>query len=572
MRSNRSTHIRLRVLGAFFIAGALLLIVRLYFVQIVHSTEYEQDAMGQYVAQTPQTDERGSIFFTAKDGSLIAAAVMQTGWRLAIVPKDILNPESTYAALSSVVPIDRERFSASVAKKKDPYEEVAFRLDDGAAQKIRALKMPGVILAQDEWRFYPGRELASQTVGFVGYKGDIKTGLYGLERAYQDTLAQTVDARSVNPFAEIFGNIGAAVSFDPTTHEGSIITSIEPSVQRQLEDTLAGVMKTYAPKMAGGIVMDPHTGEIVAIATHPNFDPNTYNLVSDQKVFGNPLVEGRYEMGSIVKALTMAAGIDAGAVTPSTRYKDTGCIMKSGKKVCNYDFKARGVVPMQEVLNQSLNTGVSFVADTMDHAVFVRYMRDFRLGEKAGIDVPGEVTGDISALDQPSDVDIASASFGQGIAVSPVAMIRALSALANNGVMSSPHVVKAIRYDSGVTRTVTPPAGVAVLKPESAHTISTMLTTVFDDALLHGAIKQEHYSIAAKTGTAQIAIPGGGGYYTDRYLHSFFGYFPSHDPKYIVFLFTVEPHGAEFASATLAHPFLDITQFLIHYYAIPPDR
>lgn len=570
MRS--STRLRLRLLSGGFVFIALLLGVRLYFVQIVHGSEYSQDAIGQYVEEGPDASDRAKIFFTNKDGTLLAAAVMQQGWRIAITPKDIIDAEAAFATLSAITPVDRDRFMASAAKKSDPYEEVAFHLDDAAAQAIRAKKLAGVLLVQDQWRLYPAHQLAAQTIGFVGYKGDAKVGLYGLERSWQDTLALQSDGRAVNPFAEIFANLGAALSLDPASHEGSIITSIEPSVQRQLEDTLQGVMKTYTPKFAGGIIMDPKTGEIYAMATHPAFDPNTYNLVTDPATFSNSLVEGRYEMGSIMKPLTMAAGIDSGAVTPQTTYNDTGCITKSGKKVCNFDFKARGVVPMQEVLNQSLNLGASFVSDKTGHDVFAQYVRAYRLGEKTGIDLPNEVTGDIRSLSTGSDVDYASASFGQGFAVSPIEMIRALSILADGGKLPSPHVVTGIRYESGITRSITPGASPQVLKPETAETVSRMLVTVFDDALLHGALKQEHYSVAAKTGTAQIGIPGGGGYYTDRFLHSFFGYFPAHDPKFIVFLFAVEPHGAEFASATLARPFGEIEKFLINYYDIPPDR
>ena len=573
MASTNQIRTRLRVLSALFVLGGLLLIVRLYFIQIVHGREYEQDAMGQYVAQKSQTEARGSIFFSARDGSLVAAAVMQTGWRVAIKSSEVKDSDTLYRRLEDITEIDRERYSMAIKKQgKNAHTDILFRLDDDTAERIRKLKAPAVVIARDQWRFYPGHELASRAIGFVGYKGDSKTGLYGLERSFEDTLARKQDGRAVNPFAEIFANIGSALSLDPASHEGSIITSIDPSVQATLETTLDGVMKKYTSKLAGGIVMDPHTGEIVAMAARPTFDPNTYNLVDDPSVFSNPLVEGRWEMGSIMKPLTIAAGIDTGSITPTTRYNDTGCIEKSGKKVCNFDFKARGVVPMQEVLNQSLNTGVSFAADKMGHSVFTRYMHSYALDEKTKIDLPGEVQGNLGSLDHASDVDIASAAFGQGIAVSPIEMIRALSALANGGVLPSPHVVKAIRYESGIVRTINPPSGSHVIKSETAETVSTMLTTVFDKALLKGALKQEHYSIAAKTGTAQIAIPGGGGYYDDRYLHSFFGYFPSHEAKFIVFLFVVEPQGVQYASASLARPFLDITQFLIRYYAIVPDR
>ena len=228
---------------------------------------------------------------------------------------------------------------------------------------------------------------------------------------------------------------------------------------------------------------------------------------------------------------------------------------------------------MQEVLSQSLNLGVTYVVDKTGHKEFTRYMHALGLGTKTGIDVPNEVTGDLSPLKEGNApaVNYAAAAFGQGVSVSPIEMIRALSALANGGTLPHPHVVSAIRYQTGVTRTLHATSGPQVYKPETATTVTNMLVKVFDTALLKGVLKQEHHAIAAKTGTAQISKPGGG-YYSDRYLHSFFGYFPAHEPRFIVFLFTIEPHGQEFASATLARPFLDITQYLINYYDIPPDR
>ncbi len=564
---------RTRLIGVFFILAAFLLIVRLYFVQIIHGNVYRQNATAQYVEQSPDTLNRGNIYFTTKDGTLVAAAVMQTGYRVAITPVDIDDAKATYKSLTAITPIDKVRYFASTKKTADPYEEVAFRVSNEAATKIRALKLKGVLLVQDQWRTYPGEDLAASAVGFVGYKGNKKIGVYGLERQYESTLVETTAGLYVNPFAEIFANVGALLSHDPASRQGDIITSIEPSTQAELEKVLDTVMKTYTPRIAGGIVMNPHTGEILAIGMRPGFNPNTYNTVTDPSVFGNPLVEGRYELGSIMKPLTMAAGIDSGAITPQTTYYDAGCIQRSSKTICNYDHKARNTVPMQEILNQSLNLGVTFIADKMGHPAFTNYMKSYGFGDRTGIDLPNEVSGDISTLTngRGPDVNYAAAAFGQGVSVSPIEMTRALSVLANGGVLPTPHVVTGVRYESGITRAVTASSGVRVLKLETARAVSEMLTTVFDTALLKGKFKMEHYSIAAKTGTAQIAIPGQG-YYTDRYLHSFFGYFPAQDPKMIVFLFTVEPHGAEFASATLAQPFNDMAKFLINYYDIPPDR
>jgi stage V sporulation protein D (sporulation-specific penicillin-binding protein) len=200
------THLvaRVRVLYAFFIIASIFLIARLYLVQIVHGDEYRQDALGQYREQSPEAADRGTIYFTTKDGALVSAAAMQSGWRIAIKPQDIENIDETFTALNKLTPVDKERFYASAKKTSDPYEEVAFRVSDTAAKAIRALDIPGVLLVQDKWRSYPGDELAAQAVGFVGYKGNTKVGVYGLEREWQATLSHESDGLYVNPFAENF--------------------------------------------------------------------------------------------------------------------------------------------------------------------------------------------------------------------------------------------------------------------------------------------------------------------------------------------------------------------------------
>ena len=563
---------RTRVLSFLFIVGAIFLIARLYFVQVVNGEKYERDALGQYVEPSPDTENRGDIFFRKQDGGLVAGAVMQAGWRIAIQPKVISDPNLVYEKLNAILPVDRERFFASANKRDDPHEDIAFRVSDKSATAVRKRKIPGVILVQDQWRLYPAGTLASHAIGFVGYKGDKKVGVYGLERYYEYLLARTSTGLYVNPFAEIFTSMEALLASDPKSQQGDIITSIEPTVEQHLEDTLDAVRKKYEPKLVGGIIMNPRTGEIIAISAKPDFNPNTYNTVSNHSVFSNPVVESIYEMGSIMKPLSLSAGIDAGAITRETTYDDKGFIIKSGKRISNFDGKGRGVVSMQEVLNQSLNTGASFVVDKMGKEKFSEYMHAYGMGEETGIDLPGEVAGNIRSIEKGVDVDYASASFGQGIASTPIEMTRALAVLANGGLLPEPHVVTAIRYGSGITRNITPPTQKRVLKPETVETMANMLTEVFDKALLDGELKQDHYSISAKTGTAQIGIPGGGGYYSDRFLHSFFGFFPSHDPRFIVFLYAVEPQKEIYASHTLARPFLDITKFLINYYNIPPDR
>jgi len=569
--------VRARVLGGLFIVLACLLIVRLYFVQVVHGAEYKQEGTAQYIQTDPDTSARGSIFFTTKDGTLVSAAVSLSGYSIAIDPKTLADPPVAYVKLNAITPIDRSSFLASAANTNTNFVPIVGELSDAQAAAIQKLGVSGVIISPEEWRQYPGGALAAQVLGFVGYDGTstVRVGEYGLEKQYDDTLAQSSTGLYVNPFAEIFANMQDIVTTDPAAHEGSIITSIEPNVQQELESTLAEIMKDYSPNFDGGIIMDPHTGAIYAMGMDPSFDPNNYGNVSSAGLYQNSLVSGRYEMGSIMKPLTMAAGIDSGAISTSTTYDDTGCITVSNAKVCNFDFRARGVIPVQQILDQSLNVGASWVATHTGYPTFTQYMKAYGFNQKTGIDLPGEITGTLTNLDdgQGPAVNFDTASFGQGITVTPIEMIRALSALANNGRLPDPHVVTAIQYESGVTRMIPVTQGPQVLKPSTALTVTNMLRIVYDDYELHGKIKMQHYTAAAKTGTAQIPDPATGGYIPGEvFLHSFFAYFPATNPRFIVFLYAFKPVGQEYAADTLAMPFYNIAQYLINYYNIPPDR
>jgi cell division protein FtsI/penicillin-binding protein 2 len=227
---------------------------------------------------------------------------------------------------------------------------------------------------------------------------------------------------------------------------------------------------------------------------------------------------------------------------------------------------------MQQILSQSLNIGAATIGLKVDKVTFVKYFNSFGFGTTTGIDLPNETGGLLKNLKNPKDIDIATASYGQGIAVSPIAMARGLSVLANGGYLVTPHMVKEIDYIDGSRKMIKPVKQGPVLKPETVTEVDRMLVTVVDTALANGKIKMDHYTMAAKTGTAEIAVPVKGGYYPDRYLHSFFGFFPAYNPRFIVFLYQIYPKGAKYASETLTDPYNEIAKFLINYYNIPPDR
>ncbi len=563
---------RLRILSIGVILFALVLVTKLYFVQIVHSETYQLKAEHQYVAPANYFD-RGTIFFSPKEGSLLPAATLKTGVILAINPQILSKDpdlENIYEKINALTPIDKTEFFTKAKKSTDPYEELGRKLPAELEGKIDALHITGVSTYKQKWRLYSSDEIAAHTLGFIGYKGDELSGRYGLERYYENVLGRKSDDAFVNFFAEIFSNIKKSVDDDESL-EGDIVTTIEPTIQSFLEEDLKKVTNQYSSEFTGGIVIDPKTGEIYAMAMYPTFNPNNLQNVENPAIFSNKFVEDRYEMGSIIKPLTMAAGLDSGAITRRSTYNDPGCMTLNKKTFCNYDLLSHGSnLPMQVILNKSLNTGVAFVVNRMGNATFRDYLLKFGLGSTTNIDLPNEGSSLISNLNTKRDLEMAQASFGQGIALTPVITVRALSALANGGTLITPHLVKEIRYKIGTSKTIEYPPGQRVIKPETSEQISRMLTEVVDTSLKGGTVRLPNYSVAAKTGTAQIATSGG--YYEDRYLHSFFGYFPAYDPKFLIFLYTYYPKNVKYASETLTDTFIDMTKFLINYYDIPPDR
>lgn len=562
---------RIRTISILVFVFSLILVLKLFYVQIVHKGLYESKADKQYATPAGDIFNRGTIFFSKKDGSLVAAGTVSSGFKVALNTKNITDPEAIYQALTPFTKLDHESFLARAQKKNDPYEEVAIHLTKEQADSINNLHLPGVSIYKDNWRFYPGGSLASQTLGFLAFKDDDRVGQYGLERFYNSTLSKPKDEAYVNFFAEVFSNIKDSVG-SSESKQGDIVTTIEPSVEHTLESELKSALSKWSADQAGGIIINPQNGEIYAMTGLPDFDVNNFGDVSNIEYYKNPIVESVFEFGSVIKPLVMAAALDQGVVTPETTYIDKGVVVVNKKEIHNFDLKARGLASMQTVLDQSLNTGMVFVESKLGHANMRNYMKSYGIGERTGIDLPNETYGLIRNLDSPRDIEYANAAFGQGIALTPIGAVRAFSSIANGGKLITPHLVKQIRYDGGLPKTLEYPIKKeGLIKKETSDTISRMLVHVFE-SYDGGAHKFEHYSVATKTGTGQVAMDNGKGYYEDRHMHSFFGYFPAYEPKFLVFLFLKNPKQVKYASQTLIPPFVNITKFLMNYYDVPPDR
>lgn len=584
---------------------AAMLIVKLYTVQIIHGSDFAERADRQYQRPSGHIFNRGNIYFTQKDGTPISAATVKTGFILAINPKLVRGlstgasaPAATggeavfdmsEADINSVKAIDDayakinaifkaagqpelsyDDFVMRANKENDTYEEIRKKIDESIGTEIAALKIPGVTLYKDKWRYYPGGKMASHILGILGFEGDKLIAQYGLEKSFDSTLARDSDSVYVNFFAEMFSNI-KKTAFEHEKLEGDIVTSIDPDTQQYLEKMLEQISKTYSSEKSGAIIMDPKTGDIVAMGLAPTFDPNDLRELKDIGVLKNSLVQDVYEMGSVMKPLTMAVGIDKGLVSADTVYNDKGSVTLNNKTMYNFDKKGRGDITLQYALSKSLNTGFIYVAGKVGNDAMREYFKKFGFGDKTGIDLPYERTGLISNLDSDRDIEFATASFGQGIAMTPIEFIRAYTAIANEGQLINPRIVKKVNYRVGYGNDVGISKGEKVIKPETARAVTDMMVYNVDHSLLDGDAKNPRYAVAAKTGTAQI-VDNAGKYSEDRFQHSFVGFLPAYNPRFLVFIYTVNPRGVSYASETLAKPFIELTKFLINNFSLVPDR
>lgn len=504
--------VRIYILIAVIVTVYVIFFLRLIDLQVIKHSQFELEARKQYQISLADTFNRGSIYFQNKSGDHILAADVQ---------ENTINKDG-----------------------KDIIERK---------------------------RIYPLGDLGSKILGFVAYDSDVKKGQYGIEKYYDDVLARDSSKLYTNFFAEMFTDIQGNIMSNKDVYEGDLVLTVDVEVQRALHKILKDTQSEWRSDSIGAIVMDPNDGRIIAMEELPTYDNNDFSKVADFGLYKNDLVSGVYEMGSIIKPLTMAAALDAGVVDENTTYNDLGVRNLDGYKVRNYDGKARGTIGIQQILDQSLNVGIVFLVEKLGGERLAEYFKSYGIGHESGIDLPNEAGGLTRNLDSGVLVDSATAGFGQGIAITPIQTIRALATLGNGGKLVNPYIVDSWIYENGMTKKNIPDEAVQILKPDTSERVSRMLVHVVDFALQKGVMKKERYTLAAKTGTAQIPRPGGG-YYEDRYLHSFFGYFPAYNPKYIVFIYHTYPKGAQYASQTLTKPFYAITDFLISYYGVQPDR
>lgn len=542
---NQSIENRILILILIFIAVGLLVWGRFFYLMVIRHDYYL--AKARILIATSSIEPRGSIYLTDKDNLPLAAALNKEFPLVYASPVKIKNPEEVAKKLVPILGIDEATLLEKLKKANDPYEILKKKVSDEIVDSVKTLNETGISIADETLRYYPSGLYLSHLTGFLGFNKDGQlAGQYGLEEFYDKELSGTTDS-------------------------SDLILTIDSAIQAQAGIILNQLVSDWRASGGSIIVMNPKNGEILAMTSLPDFDANKYSETKDKSIFMNPATLRRYEPGSVFKPITMAIGIETGAITPETKYYNSGTVTINGKVISNsLPDKILGWQSMVMVLEQSLNTGAIFVEEHVPKNVFLKYLKDFGVDNKTNVDL-AEVSGDLSVLSSGRDINFATASFGQGVAVTPLGLIRALAAIANGGKLVEPHIVsKIISRNGDVQEKGNNNESKQVISAETAAKLISMMIKVIEN----GSGRQAQvpgYTIAGKTGTAQVPDLQKGGY-KDEYIHTFVAFAPAYDPKFIALIKLDNPRGVRFAESTVVPVFKDLAKFIFSYYQIPPDK
>lgn len=436
--------------------------------------------------------------------------------------------------------------------------------------------LPGFGFDLQQYRYYPEKEIASHLLGFVTYVDNEEKGLYGLEEFFNTELFGKYGYLKSDKAAKSRTIIVNDREYVKAESGVDLILTVDRNIEFVACEKLRAAVKKHKADGGSVIIIQPKTGAVLAMCSVPDFDPNNYKNVASIRTYNNPAIFDQYEPGSVFKTITMAIAIDKNKVSPSTTYKDEGRIMIPGwsKPISNSDFStkgAHGVVDMNTVLESSLNTGAIFAMRQVGAVTFADYVKNFGFGEKTGIELGAESFGNINNLlkSKIKEIDAATASFGQGIAVTPLQMIMSYQAIANQGMLMKPYIVETIIHQNDQREEIKPKQAGLIVSAQTADTILAMLVNIVERGHSSKAYIPGYY-IGGKTGTAQIA--GVGGYLKNQYIHTFVGIAPIEDPSFVMLTKIDNPKDVIYAEGSAVPLWKDIADFILKYYQVPKTR
>ncbi|MDO9545734.1 MAG: penicillin-binding protein 2 [Pelolinea sp.] len=575
---------RINLIGLSFSLASILIVLQM--VRIQNSTKHQElsrwaDAEYSYAIEN-YYPERGNIY--DRWGRLLAGN--EDVYEVGVMLEYVTNPATIAQTLNGVNQLAYQDILAAASKTYDSENSVYAVLTDflpsGVIDALSQIKqeyeitnpygrkenlpsLRGVVWNSHLKRSYPENSLASNILGFYSFMDrEYGVGYYGVEEYYNDLLAgkpmETFMPRNPYLLEEL-----------PTVPAGaSLVLTIDREIQAMVEKKLDEAIKEYEAESGTVIIMDPRNGEILAMASQPNVNLNQYWKYEEQFKGTTPFnraISETYEPGSVFKVLTMAAAFDAGSVDEETIFNDPGRFEYGGSTIYNWNRRGWGKQTMQGCMQNSLNVCLAWVATELGKDDFYDYMQAFGIGRRTNIDLGGEKIWPLSTPDDSDwyPIQLATNSFGQGVAVTPIQLASAVTAVANDGKLMKPHVLKAI-IQNGKQYNTTPQVQSIPLKPETAKTITDMLEKSLKEesslALVPG------YNIAGKTGTAEIPVEGV--YGIDLTNASFVGWGPAEDPQFLVYVWIEKPKSSPWGSVVAAPVFSSITQELVKYLDIPP--
>jgi len=520
---------RLNLIFFSLILFSALIFWRLFSLQVVQGDYWRALAQGLNFLNFKETVERGEIFFNDRE-----PLVINKNFSLVFTSfPELQDLDGTAEILSQILQMPQETVSEKI-KKNSLYSFVKDSLTEEEALKIKEANIPGVHLKENRKRYFPQETMASQAVGFTD--ADFQ-GRYGLEEHYNDVLKEGKN----------------------------LVLTLDYNVQFRAEELLKKAGKNLKIGSGSILVMDPNSGKILALANFPNFDPNNYQEYAqkgDLALFQNSATQKIFEPGSVFKPVTMAGALEEEKITPQTAYQDPGEIKIGGYKILNYEGRTYpGQITMTEVLEKSINTGAVFAERQLGHNLFLKYIERFGFFGRTGIDL-NEIYSENKELKKGYEINFATASFGQGIEITQIQLVRAFAAIANGGRLVKPYLVDKIN-----DKTTAPELSQPIISVKTASQLTAMLTSVVENGFSRKA-KIPGYHIAGKTGTAQVPVSGK--YSLDKTVQSFIGFFPAFNPQFVALVKLDNPQSntAEYSALPV---FRDLAEYIINLYQIPPD-
>lgn len=557
---------RIRLLASIVLVGMGIIGWRMFQKSILEHPVYAAQAENQYEISKELPSKRGTIYAQdAELGRRMPVAATEERFDISVVPRNVKDKVAAARTLAEVFGLDETEVRASLETDKLYLPPLVRGTSKTKKEEIAERGFVGLLIEKRHQRVYPQGSLAAHLIGFVNREAK---GNYGIEGRYDEELRGT--AGSVIGQRDTLGRLISTVSKVTPKDGVDVELTIDHNVQFAAEKRLQRALEETGAPSGQVVIMDPRDGAILALAGNPGFSPVAYNEVpaEEQQRFQNPVTSTTYEPGSIMKPLVMAMAIDLGRVEPDTTETFGKSVTVQGFQIHTALEKAFGRQTMSQVLQNSDNVAMVWLAQKMtNEEMYERFVR-FGLNEKTGIDLSGEANGWVPEAKRWQEINQATMSFGQGIAVSPIQMLRAWAALVNGGKLVTPHVVSRLVGDRGVVLESEYPVVEGVIRPETSAKLREMLESVVRDGP-YGRTRVEGYRIGGKTGTAQIASPDGG-YLDGVFTHSLMGFFPADDPQYLVLVKLDRPTSAKFAESTAGPVFHDLAQYLFNYYKIPP--